>query len=225
VTPFDADALLAMLLAFYPRPGGAALRRARLERPEYFAGGTIIGSSSTHLQLPDGRIFDLVFDEGSARARWQVLYDDPNAPDAGVDDPFALEQGPLDFVDEDVVIFPDLADSFEGLVSDGLQPLSGAEGALDAAADAATAADGSADLESSYAALVEPAARAHADIRAALDGDEFSDELRASDDQGRVPPIASTELDEPPPPDVAEPDPGEPPPDKGEPGGPQPPDL
>jgi hypothetical protein len=223
VTPFDSDALLAMLLAFYPKPSGASLRRARAERPEYFAGGTLIGSSSTHLQLPDGRIFDLVFDEGSARARWQVLYDDPNDPGGDDGDPFALEQGPLDFVDETIVIFPDVTDPFEGLVSDALRPLSGADGVLDAVSEAAKAADGSADLDGSYAALVEPAARAHEVIRVALDGDEFSDELRAADDQSNVPPIASTELDEPPPPDVPEPDAGEPPPEKGEPGGPPPP--
>jgi hypothetical protein len=75
VTPFDPAALVAMLRAFYPIVGRAALRRARSERPEYFAGGTLIGSSQTHLQLADGRIFDLILNEGAPQGQtaWQAL--------------------------------------------------------------------------------------------------------------------------------------------------------
>jgi hypothetical protein len=113
VTPFDPVALVAMLLTFYPIVSRGFLDRARTERPSYFAGGALIGSSRTHLQLADGRIFDLIFDEGSPRARWQALDVTVGGPE--VDDPFALEDGPLEPLDP--IDFEPLppGESFEGL--------------------------------------------------------------------------------------------------------------
>jgi hypothetical protein len=75
VTPFDPFALLSMLLAFYPAVSPAAFAQARRERPEYFAGGSIIGSKGDKLQLPDGRVFDCIFASGGPLSgqRWQVL--------------------------------------------------------------------------------------------------------------------------------------------------------
>lgn len=223
MTPFDAVALLAMLLAFYPRPSGASLLRARAERPDYFAGGTVIGSSHTHLQLPDGRIWDLVFDEGSSRARWQVLFVDPTDPGAGDADPFPLEAGPLDSVDEELVIFPETRATFAPLVAGALAELTGADDVLRGAGDAVTAADVAGDLDRSYRDLVEPAARAHGDMRTALDVDDPSDVIAATENHGAAIDAGEGAYTEGLPPDVAESDPGNAPPPEPEEPKPEPP--
>jgi hypothetical protein len=93
VTPFDQAALLAILNAFYPVVSAASLARARNERPEYFAGGTLFGSKGDKLRLPDGREFDLIFAAGgfAGQQRWQVIDAAPgDAGDGLVDEPGAL---------------------------------------------------------------------------------------------------------------------------------------
>jgi hypothetical protein len=98
MTPFDAVALLAMLLAFYPTVNASELARARRERPEYFAGGTLLGSKGDKLRLPDGRIFDLIQNAGGlpGQQRWQVIEPGPSVPE-----PWPLEAGPLTPIDVD----------------------------------------------------------------------------------------------------------------------------
>lgn len=96
MTPFDPIALLAMLRAFYPEATVANLRRAREERPEYFAGGALFGSKGEKLRLPDGRVFDLIFATGTSQARWQVLEDTGGGGGGGG---WPLENGPLTPID------------------------------------------------------------------------------------------------------------------------------
>jgi hypothetical protein len=128
VTPFDPDALLAMLLAFYPTPSAAALRQARAERPDYFAGGTLIGSKGDKLRLGDGRVFDLVFASGGlpGQQRWQVI-DVTNDP-GSAGDPFALEAGPLTPIDSTDVWPGSPAPGFESYVAGELGALDGTIG-------------------------------------------------------------------------------------------------
>jgi hypothetical protein len=211
VTPFDPDALLAMLLAFYPTPSAAALAQAYRERPDYFAGGTLIGSKGDKLQLGDGRVFDLIFAAGGlpGQQRWQVIEatDTPGASD----DPFALQRGPL------IQIFPWDAgfwagrSAFESYVAGELGALAGTEGQLDGAAAPVLAFDGAGALEDSFARLVDPAAEAHGNIRRALDEDDPIDELGAAADQSGVPGNEGAQYVDDPPPDLPVDDPGPPP--------------
>lgn len=60
MTPFDPIALTIMLRTFYPFATPADLARARRERPEYFAAGRLRGHDGTLLELPDGRLFQIV---------------------------------------------------------------------------------------------------------------------------------------------------------------------
>lgn len=216
MTPFDPVALVAMLRAFYPIVGRAALRRARSERAEYFAGGVLIGSSQTHLQLGDGRIFDLIANEGAPQGQtaWQAI--DVTTGGEEDDDPFALEEGPLTPIDESVDYFPtDPGRSFSGIVAEGLSTLEGAEEMLDRSAQRVIEADGSADLAQAYAEHIDPAADAHAEIRAALDGDNPIALLEATNGHDPEIDAAREAYVEEPPPDLEEPDPGTPPGDGG----------
>src|SRR5213592_2880219 len=162
-----------MLKAFYPVPSGAAFAQARRERPEYFAAGVIFGSKGDKLRLPDGREFDCIVAAGgpvSGRS-WYcgLIVDDPNAQP----DPFPLEPGPLDPLDEDAAIGPALDRDLEALVARGLSDLSGSDDRLAAAGQAVIVVDGAGDIERSYAELVEPALEKHVEIRAALDMDDL----------------------------------------------------
>jgi hypothetical protein len=172
VTPFDPFALLSMLLAFYPAVSPAAFAQARRERPEYFAGGSIIGSKGDKLQLPDGRVFDCIFASGGPLSgqRWQVL-DVTNATASGSDG-FALEAGPLTPLDEQTPLASLTATSFEGIVADELSAFGDSDGLLHAAADAAARFDGSADLEQARGSCSAPPASITTATTRALDGDE-----------------------------------------------------
>jgi hypothetical protein len=158
VTPFDGVALLAMLVAFYPVVGPAALRRARDERPEYFAGGEIRGTEGDKLWLGDGRKFDLILKVNTPGQAWQVLelfgVDGAAAPD----DPFQLEAGPLVPFDLSAFQPPAHDDTFTPLAAAAVGELNAVDGALhlahttlsdaaDPAALDALDADGAGDLD------------------------------------------------------------------------------
>lgn len=211
VTPFDPDALVAMLRAFYPQPSGAAFALARAQRPEYFAGGVIFGSKGDKLRLPDGREYDCILAAGgppSSRA-WMCSLIEPGDP--GVDDPFALDDGPLAYIDDGVVIFPGDVPDFEQLVVTELGALDGAEGVLDrAGADVQVAADPD-RFDGSYRALVDPAREAHVRLRNALDGDDPMDVIESTNAHDGEIDSARGDYVESPPPDTPEPDPGSPP--------------
>lgn len=219
-SPFDGAALVAMLQAFYPAVSAAAFARARSERPDYFGGGVIFGSKGDKLRLPDGREFDCIQAAGGPPSgrRWTCSLIDPNA--GGDDDPFALEDGPLAFVDEETVIFPGGDPSFESLVTGPLGTLDGAEAALDGSAEAIVAWDGADRVDGSYRALVEPATEAHKRIRAALDNDNPADVIAATNAHDGEIEGARADYVEPAPPDTPEPDPGERPRDDGDDKGP-----
>jgi len=75
MTPFSPVALLTMLLTFYPDVSPAALVLARRERPDYFAGGALGGSHGDKLTLPDGTVWDLIYDveNETGDRHWQVI--------------------------------------------------------------------------------------------------------------------------------------------------------
>jgi hypothetical protein len=227
VTPFDPFALLSMLLAFYPAVSPAAFAQARRERPEYFAGGSIIGSKGDKLQLPDGRVFDCIFASGGPLSgqRWQVL-DVTNATASGSDG-FALEAGPLTPLDEQTPLASLTATSFEGIVADELSAFGDSDGLLHAAADAASRFDGSADLEQAAGELLGPAGEHHDGTTRALDGDSLTELLETTDAHGRIidDTLPETEVELPDdinePPEPGDPRPPETPPGHGEP--PEPP--
>lgn len=141
VTPFNPQALLAMLLAFYPECSPANLARAWRERPEYFAGGVIIGNKGDALRLPSGEVWDLIFDVDNPSTRhWQAIR--PGGGGGGDEDPFALDPGPVDFLEPDEFPPPRFERTFETLVANGTRALSGgdnaAAGAVDIIASAAS---------------------------------------------------------------------------------------
>src|SRR5262245_54320550 len=110
---FDPVALLVMLLTFYPIVSVPELRRAQLERPEYFGGGVFIGSKGEKLKLPDGRIFDCIAGTSGPNPQWWVG-DVTNEP-PGAGDPYPLEEGPLRLLDETIFPRPTPARDFETL--------------------------------------------------------------------------------------------------------------
>src|SRR6266487_3889747 len=103
MTPFDALALLAMLLAFYQPASAANLARAFSERPEYFGGGVLIGTVGDALRLPDGTIWDLIFAvDGPETPHYQAIQPSGGTGDAG-DLLFPLAPGPLRPLRRDVL--------------------------------------------------------------------------------------------------------------------------
>ncbi|MGH2667510.1 MAG: hypothetical protein ACRDH5_00030 [bacterium] len=128
MTPFDPDALLAMLLAFYPTPSPASLVRARQERPDYFAGGVLIGRGPDALRLPDGRILDLIFDWDGLHPRWQVI--DVTLGGGGAPEAFPLEPGPLAPLDGAQVPGPVERHTFEDLLARHAGELVNTDGAV-----------------------------------------------------------------------------------------------
>lgn len=122
-----------MLLAFYPDVSAAALARARQERPDYFAGGTLGGSHGDKLFLPDGQIWDLIFAvDGGGIPRWQAIQASSGGG-GGDDDRFPLEPGALVPLDEAQWPVPAPVPIFEPLVAGALIELGGAAGVLDSA--------------------------------------------------------------------------------------------
>jgi hypothetical protein len=216
VTPFDAIALLVMLRAFYPAVSVAQLQRARVERPEYFAAGRLGGSKGEKLFLADGRVFDLILAAGGPASgqRWQVL-DVTNDVGAG-DDPFALEEGPLAFLDAFQEVPPIAADKFQSLVAGELAAFGASDDVLHMAGVAIAEFDGPLDLETASTELLGPAEEHHAAMREALDLDDPAEELEAAGLTRNTIDASLTEFDEDAPADVDEPDPGPPPTHGGE---------
>lgn len=132
MTPFDGVALVAMLVTFYPVVSPAQLRLARNERPEYFSGGKVIGSKGDKLELPDGRVFDLIFAAGGPPSgmRWQCIEAGPG--DGG--DPWPLEPGPLTPIDEPAPIGTTGDTTFQQLMGGALEELGFPDVTLAAAA-------------------------------------------------------------------------------------------
>lgn len=202
MTPFDPDALLAMLLAFYPIVGPAALRRARTERPEYFSGGEIIGAVGQHLRIPDGRVYDCIFNVGGADTRWHMLLVevDGAAPDA--DDPFALEEGPLTPIDESAFVPPAPGTPFEDLWGDVADELGDPAGELEATEATIAAGAAPADLEARLSAPIDAALDGIWQQAGALDAIVPDDELSQAAAQGGSIPGTREEYNDPPPPDI-----------------------
>ena len=214
MTPFDPVALVAMLVAFYSPPSVPKLQQARAERPTYFAGGTLRGTSGEKLFLPDGRIFDLIFavDGPVAQRRYQAL-DVTTA--TGDPDPFPLEPGPLDPLDEEAPIFPTpRTGEFTSLVAEELAGFGASDQQLELAGVAVAEFGGATALEASSAQLLGPAAEHHAAMRVALDLDDPAEELEAAGLTRGTIEAAVNEYADDPPPDIAEPEPGVTPPDE-----------
>jgi hypothetical protein len=197
VTPFNGAALLAMLLAFYPTVSGSELARARRERPEYFAAGVLFGSKGDKLQLPDGRVYDLIANAGGAPGtqRWQVI-----EPGPGSDEPWPLEPGPLTPIDVAAITPAPSDDStFETLVSGAIGEIDGSDRTLDQArstlADGATAGglgdDGGHELDD--------VAEATAEIERARSADAIGDILGQSDGMSAAIETTDAAHDDPPP--------------------------
>jgi hypothetical protein len=119
-----------MLLAFYPVVSGAALLRARAERPEYFGGGAIIGRHYDALLLPDGTVWDLISNVdgvGNAPTAWQAI-----RPGPGGGTTWELEAGPLVPLDPQALPLPAPRQEFAQLAGAALRELGDAPGALEA---------------------------------------------------------------------------------------------
>lgn len=69
---FDAGLLESMLRVFYPTASPAALRLARLERPEYFAGAQLVPERPGELVLDDGRTVRCLDVIDQAIVGWRV---------------------------------------------------------------------------------------------------------------------------------------------------------
>jgi hypothetical protein len=222
VTPFDPVALVAMLQAFYPVVSAGAFLRARAERPEYFAAGTIIGSKGDKLQLPDGRVFDCIYAAGGPASgrRWIAI--DVTTDPGGAPDPFPLEPGPLVPLDEDVTFPPFVGESFESIVSRHLDEFGDSDGMLFRAGQTIVESDGGGALDDAYERTIVPAREAHAGFETRLDGLDIVDEIGNAEDHGHIITATSGDYDDEPPADLPEPDPGDPPGD-GEPEPPPPP--
>lgn len=201
MTPFDPTALLAMLLTFYPIVSVAALARARSERPAYFAGGTLFGSTGEKLRLPDGRVFDLIFDASNpdpARRRWQVI--EPSGGQTTANG-FTLEPGPFTPIDEGAWFRPTAAPVFVPLVAEALRGLGSADGLLGTAASTLIAASSPAALEAVFSDTIDPAENRIGSSRNLLNAADPSDIIVASG--GQIPIIDANAVDftEPPPSD------------------------
>jgi hypothetical protein len=214
MTPFDPVALVAMLVAFYSPPSVPRLQQARAARPEYFAAGRLGGTSGEKLFLADGRIFDLIFavDGPVAQRRYQAL----DVTDAtGDPDPFPLEPGPLDLLDEEAPLFPaSRSTEFTALVAEELDAFGASDQQLTLAGVAVAEFAGADDLEAASVELLGPADEHHAAMREALDLDDPAEELEAAGLTRHTIDAAVSEYDTEEAPDIAEDDPGDPPREK-----------
>jgi hypothetical protein len=226
MTPFDPWALLAMLLAFYPTPSAAALRQARAERPEYFAGGTIIGSKGDKLQLPDARVFDLIFAAGGLPGdqRWQVI---DVTGDAGGDE-WPLEPGPLTPIDPSTFPASGGDSALETLWGETWAALGNPDAGIGRALTEIGSIADATPMVNSYYADVGAAAGAVDDQLASLHVLDPADLIDATQGEAYTIDGAREEIVNPAdePDDVNAPDPGVPPheepPSPGPPGGPGP---
>lgn len=185
MTPFDPAALLAMLLAFYP-PSASSFARARSERPAYFAGGVIVGTGGDKLRLPDGRVWDCIYDvDGlSGGPRWQAI----DVTDGGdTPSPYPLEPGPLAPVDLGAWPGPRAARDFEALVAGAASDLAGADTGAGRARDTIAGASSPAALEAAFADQVVPAAgEVDGQIAAAWQLDPSGLIITTRDQRGRI---------------------------------------
>jgi len=201
MTPFHPTALLAMLLTFYPLVNVAELQRARRERPDYFAGGTLFGSTGEKLRLPDGRVFDLIFDASNvdpARRRWQVILPGPGTAD---DAAFPLEAGPFTPIDADAWPAPHAAPVFVPLVAAAYASLGDADGLFGTAASSLTAASAPAALTTVFESTIGAAERKISSSQSALTAADPTDVILAA---GGVVPVLNAhegEFSEPAPPE------------------------
>jgi hypothetical protein len=177
MVPFSADALLAMLLAFYPVVGPAALARARQDRPDYFASGTLIGRYGDALKLPDGRIFDLIFDVLGPGMKWQVLEDTGDGAGSELDDPFALEEGPIVPIDESAWPEPAPVPVFGPLVADRLRELGASDEIIGHAYTIASEGAAATRIENGFSGTIGGAEGLIGPNHAALDTMSPADEL------------------------------------------------
>lgn len=210
MTPFDGAALLVMLLTFYPVVSVANLRLARAERPEYFAAGVLFGTHGEKLRLPDGRVFDLIFDVDGPGRRWQVI--DVTAGDDGGPSPWPLEPGPLTPIDPELVLPPPIDRAFEALVSGHLADVDNSTRALDQSReDLASAGDGT-EADGVYEESAGAAAAALEDHVRMYDELDPSDVITQTDGLGGRIGDAQTDYPDPeavaPPDDLPVPDPG-----------------
>lgn len=143
MTPFNAVAVLAMLIAFYPEASPNALAAAIRERPEYFSGAEQIAATG-YIVLPDARVLRVLMfpDATHPFAYWQIS--GPGIDTASIGDRIVLEPGPLQPLDVDRAIPPALAPGFAELAGQYLAQVDGGAafmrarvGELAAAADPA----------------------------------------------------------------------------------------
>jgi len=202
MTPFDPIALLAMLQAFYPIVGPAALARARTERPDYFSAGQIIGTSGDKIRLADGRIFDLIFDTNGPNTRWQAI-EVGTGPGADIDDPFALEAGPIVPIDLSAFVPPAARPPvFVPLVAGAFGELGAADVILgNAASDVAHNSD-KGPLLDDWARLMDPAIERLAAEGFALDAADPTAELIVLAGQSSAADVNGAEFGEAPPPEI-----------------------
>lgn len=202
MTPFDPIALLAMLQAFYPVVGPAALSRARRERPDYFSAGALIGTSGDKLRLPDGRIFDLIFDVNGPFTRWQAI-DVGTGPGADVDDPFALEAGPLMPIDLSAwVSSGPSAPVFVPLMAGAVAELGAADVMLGTAASDVAHGSDKGPIQDDWARFIDPALEHLAAEGYALNAADPAAELVVLAGQSSAADANAGEFGEPAPPEI-----------------------
>jgi hypothetical protein len=208
MVPFDPVALLAMLQAFYPVVGPAALQRARRERPEYFAAGDITGSEGDKLTLPDGRIFDLIFrvNDPFGQSRWQAIWLTGGGTE--LDDPFALEPGPLVPVDLSAYPPSTYTPTFVPLIGSALLELGASPVVLDNASAALALHSSPAAFDNDFARAMDPADAQLAAEGFALNAADPSDVLIHVGAAQKTVDIEAGVFDEPAPPEMQ---PGPPP--------------
>lgn len=181
MTPFDPVALLVMLETFYPVPSPANLIKARAERPDYFAGGILIGRGPDAMRLPDGRIFDLIFNwDGPGPKRWQVI--EPGGG-GGEAEAFPLEPGFLDPIDPVTFPQPTYTPAFEPLLAGALGSLGNVDEQLAGPEARIVAASSPAGFLAGHGATV-PRARGETEAQlAAIGGLDVTDVIAATEGQ------------------------------------------
>jgi hypothetical protein len=128
---FDPGATLAMLQSLYPVPTGASLAQAMIEQPQYFAGAVQIGRFGDAIRLPDGAVWDLIFDVGGPSARWQAIVPGPSG--ASGDAAYPLEPGPFDGLAPFTLPDPRADHTFEQLLGGALLEMGDVGGVADRA--------------------------------------------------------------------------------------------
>ena len=201
MTPFDGAALVAMLIAFYPAVSVAALNQARRERPEYFAAGELFGTHGEKMRLPDGRVFDLIFDVDGPRRRWQAI-DVTNAPDAPPES-FPLEPGPLLPIDADIIVPPPLEPTFREFAAGDLAGIEGAGAALELRYNEIAAETDPRGIEGAFADTAEQAIRDYGGLVAGAEQLNAADGINAAN--GLTEHVHDAQADHPDPDAVAPP--------------------